>query len=364
LPPLEAWEKVNIKADKYLDDIHARFGCITCHGGTPETDDKDAAHESLVRDPSEGEACAICHPEIAKAHKKSLHGTLTGFLTVLKTRSDDAHWPQLEVAYKAHCTACHASCGQCHVSRPTSTGGGFLSGHRFKKIPNMKLNCTACHGSRVEDEYKGLNEGVPGDVHWLKEGMSCFECHSEDELHGALGEASHRYDGPPTPGCVNEECHTDVSPDDGIEQHDEEHLTKLQCEVCHSTDYKHCFNCHVQKDEKGVAFFKSDPSQLMVKIGRNPRKSPERPWEYVLLRHVPVARDTFDYYGQDLLSNFDARPTWVYATPHNTQRVAPQAQSCNNCHGNPEVFLTAADVAPDELEANKDVIVEEVPPAQ
>jgi thiosulfate/3-mercaptopyruvate sulfurtransferase len=48
---------------------------------------------------------------------------------------------------------------------------------------------------------------------------------------------------------------------------------------------------------------------------------------------------------------------------HNIQRVTPQNQECNNCHGQVELFLTDVDVDPDELEANRDVIVSEVPEA-
>jgi thiosulfate/3-mercaptopyruvate sulfurtransferase len=81
------------------------------------------------------------------------------------------------------------------------------------------------------------------------------------------------------------------------------------------------------------------------------------------VRHVPIVRDSFAYYGENLLPNFDALPTWKYATPHNIQRNTPQTETCNSCHGNAEFFLTADDVLPEELEANKDVIVEEVPPA-
>ena len=61
---------------------------------------------------------------------------------------------------------------------------------------------------------------------------------------------------------------------------------------------------------------------------------------------------------------FDSQPTWRYATPHNIQRLTPQTESCNNCHGNPDIFLTIDKVAPEELEANQAVIVEEIPEAQ
>jgi thiosulfate/3-mercaptopyruvate sulfurtransferase len=117
----------------------------------------------------------------------------------------------------------------------------------------------------------------------------------------------------------------------------------------------------VGKDDQGLPYRKTDPTQFEFKIGLNPQQSEERPWEYVLLRHAPVARDTFAYYGENLLPNFDAVPTWKYTTPHNIQRITPQNQECNNCHGQADLFLTADDVLPDEMEANSAVIVTEIP---
>ncbi|MGD2147572.1 MAG: hypothetical protein PVH41_12825, partial [Anaerolineae bacterium] len=94
----------------------------------------------------------------------------------------------------------------------------------------------------------------------------------------------------------------------------------------------------------------------------NPRQSDERPWDYVLLRHVPVAPDTFAFYDEYVLPEFDNAPTWKYATPHNIQRATAQNQSCDSCHENYELFLTADDVDAQELAANTAVIVEQVPP--
>jgi len=167
-----------------------------------------------------------------------------------------------------------------------------------------------------------------------------------------------------TGGCGQRQfliAYPTVQPGDGVQQHDATHLDKLSCQVCHSVDYQNCYSCHVQKAEDGTPFFKTDPSQMPSKIGQNTRQSTDRPWEYVPMRHVPIDRDTFAYYGQDLLPNFDALPTWVYATPHNIQRSTPQNASCNACHGNAAFFLTADDVDPDELKANRNVIVPEAP---
>ena len=96
-------------------------------------------------------------------------------------------------------------------------------------------------------------------------------------------------------------------------------------------------------------------------IGKNPLESYDRPYEYVTLRHVPVAGDSFAYYGEDLLANFDALPTWTYTTPHNIQRNTPQTESCDACHGNADLFLTVDKVYPEEVEANLPVIVDSIP---
>ena len=368
MPPLEAWEKVFLGDEGFLATFHAKFGCIACHGGSAGTDDMDAAHEGVVADPDPEQACALCHAEITEAHVNSLHYDLQGYLTVLTERSDEEHMPQLMEAYNTQCTGCHATCGQCHVSRPAVNGGGLIKGHAFKEIPPMNLTCTGCHGSRINDEFKGKNEmegggHYPADVHYNPGGMACFECHTADEMHGTQGDFDHRYDGPQSPSCTDAGCHDDVAPGDGIEQHDQVHLDRLSCQVCHSVAYKSCYNCHVQESDEGTPFFKIDPSQMLFKIGRNPIRSTERPWEYVVLRHVPVARDTFSFYDDNLLPNFDSRSTWVYATPHNIQRVTPQNSSCDACHDNPDVFLTEGDVPADEMDANQDVIVYRVPSA-
>jgi thiosulfate/3-mercaptopyruvate sulfurtransferase len=363
---LEAWEQVYFDNEDFFDDIHATIGCITCHGGTGGTDDMEAAHQGVVKDPDQEEACGTCHAQTVQSFTENgLHWDLQGYMTVLQERSDEEHMPQVMEAYDNHCATCHASCGQCHVSRPTSNGGGLLDGHVFKGTPPPYTTCTGCHGSRIENEFKGKNtdeEGnrYPADVHYNPGGMNCNDCHSGEEMHGEMGSFDHRYDGPETPSCADAGCHEDVGPGGEIAQHSAGHLAQLSCQACHAVTYKNCYNCHVQQSEEGVPYFKTDESQMDFRIGLNPIQSAERPWKYVPLRHVPVARDSFAYYGEDLLPNFDSRPTWTYATPHAIQRVTPQNQSCD-CHNNLDLFLTADDVDPDELTANQAVIVAQAP---
>ena len=357
---------VDKSEDGFLASYHARFGCITCHGGVGGVEQMEAAHEGMVRNRPLEETCQLCHLDISDANPTSLHTNLAGYITVLEERGSPETMPQLMTAYDNHCASCHTTCGQCHVSRPASTGSGLLKGHAFQKTPPMNNTCTGCHGSRVNDEYKGKNTDADGkkikaDVHFNPGMMACQNCHTGDEMHGITGQFNHRYDGPENPSCTQEGCHETVGPGDGIAQHTGYHVNALSCQVCHAVPYKNCYACHVQKSEEGVPYFKIEPSEMMFKIGRNPIQSAERPYQYVPVRHVPIARDSFAYYGENLLPNFDSRPTWTYATPHTIQRITPQNETCNACHGHAELFLTRDDVDPGELEANRSVIVEEIP---
>ena len=58
----------------------------------------------------------------------------------------------LETARDKHCSQCHASCGQCHVSRPDYVNGGFLAQHRFQKTPPMETTCASCQPRHTPDQ--------------------------------------------------------------------------------------------------------------------------------------------------------------------------------------------------------------------
>ena len=380
MPPLEAWEKVLVSGEKYPGTVHGQISCMECHGGV-QSSDKETAHAGLIANPSQDpqQACGECHPDVLAMNANSLHANLEGYWTVLDSRRDmtdsDVHAAISEM-FGNHCDSCHATCGECHVSQPALVGGGLIDGHIFNETPSMTRNCTACHGSRVGNEYLGKHEGLLADVH-LREGrMSCVDCHSGHEMHGQPAEcqtchvgtetdtvapADHRYAGVQQPRC--ETCHTPVAiGQDGLPMH-QAHGGDLSCQVCHSIAYTSCDNCHVEISETtGNPFFSTEASYLTFLIGRNPIQSYDRPYAYVPVRHIPIATDSFSFYGDDLLPLFDALPTWKYTTPHNIQRVTPQAETCNACHGNPDLFLTVDKVYPEEIEANLPIIVEIIPP--
>lgn len=135
------------------------------------------------------------------------------------------------------------------------------------------------------------------------------------------------------------------------------HRDKLACQVCHAQSSKSCFSCHVGTDEKGLAYFKCLETRLVFKIGLNPAKSEKRPYDYVVVRHPPVAPQTFDAYVKNGLKHFDHLPTWKQSFPHNIKRFTRQNRKCNHCHGNAALFLGTTDLTTWEIKANAVVVV-------
>ena len=368
MAPLEPWEKVLVDFVSFSETDHGEMTCEECHDGT-DSANKDEAHEGLIARPSQAgtAVCAECHEAETAANINSLHTTQEGYWTVLEARGADRNHPDMQEMFGNHCASCHTSCGDCHVSQPASAGGGLLDGHVFTSKPPMTRTCTACHGSRVGNEYMGKNEGLVADLHFRQERMVCTDCHPGTEMHGepvkdpTAPPPNHRYEGIEGPRC--EECHESaVTGEDDIKMHRMHEENQLACQVCHSTTYINCDSCHVTVSEtSGNPYFTTDNTYFTFLIGRNPLQSEDRPYEYVPVRHVPIDPESFAFYGDNLLPNFNDQPTWRYTTPHNIQRETPQNISCNDCHGNEAIFLTADKVTQEELEANAGVIVDVIP---
>jgi len=376
---LEPWEQVLVKSKEYSATAHGQIQCTFCHGGA-QSPDMETAHAGLIADPSAAgndNVCATCHQEQDKHFADSLHASQGGYWTRINARSAPENHPALEEMFGNHCSSCHTSCGDCHISQPKSVGGGFVDGHVINKTPSMSQNCTACHGSRVGAEYLGKHEEIPGDVHFRNGRMNCVTCHNGADMHNSTGactqchntpelekfvNADTRYAGAQIPSC--ESCHEAVGKAGDAHPQHTIHGDKLACQVCHTVQYTSCDGCHVAVSEKtGKPFFETQATYFTFFIGLNPNPNYHRPYKYVTVRHVPVDTESYAFYGENLLPNFDALPTWTYATPHNVQRKTPQNASCAACHGNADIFLTADKVKPEELQANQPVIVPEIPPS-
>ncbi len=338
-----------------------KIPCQDCHAGDPRDPDWQTAHNGIVKDPTfpdADEACGECHKDIVTTAKNSLHYTLAPFGSIIKARANKKDEKALKILFRAqkkHCNSCHASCGQCHVSRPDYARGGFLDKHNFQKTPPMESTCAACHGGRVYEEFTGLKNEYAVDIHYGSEKMACTDCHTASEMHADASGADNRFEIPERPNCLN--CHEEIVSTKPKSISHLTHIDKVACQVCHAQAYKNCFKCHVGTDKKGLPYFKCKETKILFKIGLNPKKSKERPHDYVILRHSPANPGLFDFYVKNALSDFHTLSTWKFATPHNIRRITPQNKECNNCHGQASLFLTRDDMAEWELKANAEVVV-------
>jgi len=371
---LPVQDKVLVSIGFIDDPTHGSTACETCHGGDTTGETRALAHVGMIADPTVASAAttcgqAGCHAATVASTATSLHTTLAGIRQSMLDRAGGSLGGELTTAFTNHCARCHSSCGDCHVSTPAAAGGGLLSGHVFRRTPPMATVCTACHGSRVGNEFRGENYGIGADTHYNR-GMQCVSCHSGGEMHNTDGDdATHRYQVDAAPKC--EDCHPDDSAFQsttahGISNHRDATSGKLKisCYVCHAQTYKNCASCHVSIDaETGKPVYDvngatANESVMTFKIGYNPSPDALHPETWVLVRHVPIDPDNFAYYGADLLTGFDSKPTWVPATPHNIKLSTPQNASCMaSCHNQRDLFLADGDLAAYEVLANQPVVV-------
>jgi hypothetical protein len=98
-----------------------------------------------------------------------------------------------------------------------------------------------------------------------------------------------------------------------------------------------------------------------------------RPYRLALVRRTAAAPDSWSEYGVPVLADFDARPTFNYATPHNilrwTERTkVGEGESCYvNCHiiqegdtyRNRHLYLFRSDMLLDwEISSNQGIFVD------
>jgi len=378
-------------------DIPHKLNCQACHAGAADNsfETMDEAHLGMISDPSgsgeigcnvsgchDGEtldsfasACAGCHSSHQDNWANSLHANLQGEVKAVEDRAAiDLDAAGYRDAFNNQCAECHATCGQCHVSRPHSAGGGFVHlaeatvsrSHLFSSptsVDAMKEQCTACHGTRVATDYLGEGSDIPAehsqDIHWVRRSFTCTACHDDGELHGDGTVVDHRYEVAAMPRC--EECHG-AGVDDGWDNaFHAKHVdgdagdSKLQCQVCHAQPYRNCTNCHDPGTGTEYGEFFS------LKIARNdPAAFPYRQdkgYDYVVVRHVPISQETYAHWGLVDLPDFTSKPTWLYASPHSIKLNTDQAATCGGCHGS-DYYLQDSDLTtPEEQAANANLVI-------
>ncbi|MBI9065722.1 MAG: hypothetical protein JEZ09_00440 [Salinivirgaceae bacterium] len=374
-PHYEPYDRVYMGGEGYEAyklSGHYNMGCVACHNGTDNTDDKTIAHSGdFLRHPSAeaDEKCGICHGSIVNNFKTSIHNG-TGQKRKVAIRSgvnntssqdfDKLPAHQIE-GYTANCATCHGTCGNCHIVRPSAAGGGLANGHLFNKTPDMNKVCIKCHSSRGAHAFLGVAPGTVPDVHLTKKGYDCNTCHSGTELHGDGVAVEQRYAYSELPEC--EDCHGDVSTNNTYHSM---HADDFNCQACHSQDYNNCGSCHIHGDGARI------PSYQGFKIALNPIPDIKTEYKYALVRRTLSAPDSWKEYGVDEMENFDALPTYNYTTPHNilkwtSRTTIEDGQSCSyNCHirnedgvyVNKELYLFNEDLLDWEVNATQSITVD------
>ncbi len=327
---------------------------MTCHGGNGKEDRFEYAHLGVICSPSADTngICAACHSEVTETYKNSLHYTVRGFSNSLIGFSNpnalDSPHTGLGEVFNLNCMTCHATCGECHVSRPSGYGGGLIDRHTFFSTPPMDQTCYGCHGARNAGEYMGT-VGFARDVHF-EMGMTCSDCHDVSNFHGTGVAYASMWDKPVLPSCLD--CHEDATPGKATNPVHNVHGDSLSCQVCHAQANQNCFECHVSFAPDRQSVSSSSEMRILFRIGLNPEITEERPYRYVTLRHIPTTADSFIEAGNNLLPNYDTVPNWKYSPTHNVQKSTFQNESCNSCHGNERIFLKESDLRATDSKAN------------
>lgn len=174
---------------------HGRLGCLACHQGDGEAQDKVGAHEGLVADMTaqDPEKCIICHQdlpdEIPGDRLRVPHG-------VIIDRIEQGE------PCDVHCSDCHGGvghgfdplsgntfcsmtvCVDCHQERNLAVQMADCDAcHLGPHDVAMVLTCNDCHTST--DVWQEVDLGIHPVVLPGKHGeTACFECHQYPNFKG------------------------------------------------------------------------------------------------------------------------------------------------------------------------------------
>ena len=99
-PHYEPYDRVVLEGDGYKDfknSVHGKLGCVSCHNGVENADDKDHAHSGDFISSSflyAEEKCASCHPDIVARTKNSTHEQGWGQKSMVTLRYENETGPE------------------------------------------------------------------------------------------------------------------------------------------------------------------------------------------------------------------------------------------------------------------------------
>lgn len=266
-------QRALIQADEVMS-LHGRLGCVTCHRGNGQTDDRTAAHEGLVSNPSDyreaDEVCLACHADVrTDIPEKHIH-----------TPHERILWGIHEEREVCACSNCHGPVA--HGVAPVGSHSGLaaycIDCHEQRNVPAERLQCTGCHisphdvtldceichtstqtwaSTRLALHPMALN-GRHAELH-------CFECHTQPLFRTISGfdcgdchTAAHEFGA--EQGCSD--CHIDGAAWSQVREGAFDHTAiwrdytvgthaQVACRGCHLEGYQtppppDCGACHQQ----------------------------------------------------------------------------------------------------------------------
>lgn len=199
-----------------LETSHGLLDCVTCHHGDGATKDVEAAHASIVKDPTQDDAylCVACHQDLPEVFPQDR----------LRTPHDEVTHGE---AVGVSCSDCHGGVG--HGFDPVSGEvicpmGVCLDCHRELQLDSKLSDCSTCH--------VGPHEPVAA--------MECNDCHQSTELWKQVEAPTHQLDlegGHAQASCLG--CHGQTEQIEGLEcagchQPPSESHYGSDCETCHT----------------------------------------------------------------------------------------------------------------------------------
>lgn len=252
------------------------IGCVACHLGNPETDDKEASHKDMILIPGNlndaGETCGTCHSQELTKIQHSLMTTNSGLVAVDKfifgeTDSPDHSFDIRELGASPADDHLRDLCANCHLGAvkhsygpitQLSRGGGCNACHlnysekalseletyqesgkktlpRIHPSTDINVNDTHCFGchsrsSRISTNYMGWHETLlnKGDV----SGKEAYKVFEDERVYAYKGEDVHH-----AKGMLCIDCHSSHEVmGDGKSYIHEEDAVKLSCADCHFKD--------------------------------------------------------------------------------------------------------------------------------
>lgn len=275
-----------------MDPSHA-LPCVRCHKGNADSDDKDKAHEGLIKDPGDlksiEKTCGQCHPEEARRVQRSsmalaprmINHTRFAFGAQKEPRAAHAtvdlenlkQVPEPSSSGNLGDDLLRRSCLRCHLHTKGSARWGEHRG----------LGCSACHIA-----YPNSKDGRPRKHAIVRDTgtTACLKCHNANHVgadYVGLFEKDFQrgFKSPFADGRLAPTIY-------GSEQHrllpDVHFRAGMECMDCHTLDEVHgtgeipsssesevkisCEGCHVRGDHPAVLKQDNGTMTLLRGAGR------------------------------------------------------------------------------------------------